>query len=82
MKLSAYPTLPFPVTTWRMRDELPNETMFQNPAHARIAIRDWAHDFNPNRSLSALGYETPEAFAKHLIFATDCHTAPNGILTQ
>jgi len=61
----------------RMRDELLNETMFRNLAHARIVIRDWAHDYNTNRPHSALGYETPEAFASRLILATDCHAAPH-----
>ena len=61
----------------RMRDELLNETMFRNLAHARIVIRDWAHDYNTNRPHSALGYKTPEAFAKCLIPATDCHAAPH-----
>ena len=61
----------------RMRDELLNETMFRNLAHARIVFRDWAHDYNTTRPHSALGYETPEAFAKHLISATDCHATPH-----
>ena len=60
----------------RMRDELLNETMFRNLAHARIVIRDWAHDYNTTRPHSALGYETPKAFAERLISATDCHAAP------
>ena len=60
----------------RMRDELLNETMFRNLAHARIVIRDWAHDYNTNRPHSALGYETPEAFAKCLNSAIDCHATP------
>jgi len=61
----------------RMRGELLNETMFRNLAHARIAVRNWAHDDNTNRPHSALGYETPEAFAKHLNAATDCHATPH-----
>lgn len=60
----------------RMRDELLNETMFRNLAHARIAIRDWAHDYNTSRPHSALGYETPETFAERLNSATDCYAAP------
>ena len=62
----------------RMRDELLNETMFRNLAHARIVIRNWAHDYNTTRPHSALGYETPEAFAKRLISATDCNATPHG----
>jgi len=50
--------------------------MFRNLAHARIVIRNWAIDYNTNRPHSALGYEMPEAFAKHLIAATDCHATP------
>jgi len=61
----------------RMRDELLNETMFRNLPHARIVIRDWAHDYNTNRPHSALGYETPEVFAKRLKSATGCHAAPH-----
>ena len=60
----------------RMRDELRNKTMFRNRAHARIVIRDLAHDYNTNRPHSALGYETPEAFAKPIISVTD------GLATQ
>ena len=30
----------------RMRDELLNETMFRNVAHARVAIAAWAADYN------------------------------------
>ena len=80
----------------RMRDELLNETMFRNLAHARVVIRGWTHDYNTNRPHSALGYATPEAFAKHLTSATDSHAtphessarqsvakpAPNGVSTQ
>ena len=34
----------------RMRDELLNETMFRNLAHARIVITAWATDYNIERS--------------------------------
>ena len=61
----------------RMRDELLNETMFRNLAHAWIGIHYWAHDYNINRPHSTLGYETPEAIAKRLNPATDCHAAPH-----
>jgi transposase InsO family protein len=30
----------------RMRDELLNETMFRNLAHARVVIAAWAADYN------------------------------------
>jgi len=54
----------------RMRDELLNETMFRNLGHARAVIRAWADDFNETRPHSALGYQTPKAFAEHLTTAT------------
>jgi len=66
----------------RMRDELLNETMFRNLAHARVVIRDWTHDYNTNRPHSALGYETPRAFAEHLTSTTNCHAAPHESTTQ
>jgi len=60
----------------RMRDELLNETMFRNLAHARVVISDWANDYNTTRPHSALGYQTPEAFAQCLKSASSCHPAP------
>lgn len=59
-----------------MRDELLNETMFRDMAHARSAIRAWAADYNEERPHSALGYQTPKAFAEHLFTATDSRAAP------
>jgi len=61
----------------RMRDELLNETMFRNMAHARAVIRAWADDFNETRPHSALGYRTPKAFAEHLTTATNTRAAPS-----
>ena len=61
----------------RMRDELLNETMFRNMAHARAVIRAWAADFNETRPHSALGYQTPKAFAEGLTTATDTRAAPS-----
>lgn len=43
----------------RMRDELLNETMFRNLAHARVVIAAWVTDYNTERPHSALGYQTP-----------------------
>jgi len=60
----------------RMRDELLNETMFRDMAHAREAIRSWATDYNEERPHSALGYQTPKAFAEVLLTATDSRAAP------
>jgi len=55
----------------RMRNELLNETMFRDMAQARSAIRASAADYNQQRPHSALGYQTPKAFAEHLPTATD-----------
>lgn len=59
----------------RMRDEFLNETMFRNMAHARTAVRTWVTDYNEERPHSALGYQTPKAFAKELLTATDSRAA-------
>lgn len=59
----------------RMRDELLNETMFRTMAHARAVIRLWATDYKEERPHSALGYETPNAFAKRLFTATGSRCA-------
>ncbi|AZY93650.1 IS3 family transposase [Paracoccus sp. Arc7-R13] len=53
----------------RMRDELLNETMFRNLAHARVLISAWATDYNTERPHSALGYETPADYARTLTTA-------------
>ena len=61
----------------RMRDELLNETMFRSPVHARAVIANWVFDYNTQRPHSALGYQTPAAFALNLITATAHHAAPD-----
>ncbi|SMC86636.1 Integrase core domain-containing protein [Primorskyibacter flagellatus] len=61
----------------RMRDELLSETRFRNRAHARAVIWAGATDFNETRPHSALGYQTPKAFAEHLTTATDTRAAPS-----
>lgn len=58
----------------RMRDELLNEALFFGIEHARQAIAEWADDYNTGRPHSALGYQTPAAFAAKLT-ATVCHPA-------
>lgn len=60
----------------RMRDELLNETLFCDMAHARFTIRARAMDYNQERPNSALGYQTPKAFAENLFTATDSRAAP------
>jgi len=59
----------------RMRDELLNETLFHGLAHARAVITNWVNDYNTERPHSALGYQTPVAFARKLTTATDRHAA-------
>ena len=53
----------------RMRDELLNETMFRNLAHARVVIPAWAADYNTERPHSALNYQTPADYARTLTTA-------------
>ena len=52
-----------------MRDELLNETMFRNLAHARVVIAAWASDHNTARPHSALDYQTPTDYARALTTA-------------
>ncbi len=47
----------------RMRDELLNETLFVGLDHASVNIAACAKGYNEERPHSALGYETPAAFA-------------------
>lgn len=58
-----------------MRDEPLNETLFRNMAHARFVIREWAKACNEERPHSALGCQTPNAFAERLFTAIDSHAA-------
>ena len=53
----------------RMRDELLNETMFRNLAHARVVIADWATDYNTERPHSALDCQTQADYALALTTA-------------
>ena len=66
----------------RMRDELLNEAMFRSPVHARAVIANWVIDYNTQRPHSALVYQTPAAFALHLITATAHHAAPEDTAVQ
>ena len=50
----------------RMRDELLNESLFLSLDHARTKLRAWVTDYNEQRPHSALGYQTPKAFAANL----------------
>ena len=51
----------------RMRDELLNESLFFGLGHARSEIAAWVADYNTERPHSALGYQTPTAFAATLV---------------
>ncbi len=47
----------------KMRDELLNKTLFFGLDQARRIVASWVADYNAARPHSALGYETPAAFA-------------------
>jgi hypothetical protein len=55
----------------RLRDECLNENWFGDLAEARETIEAWRQDYNRCRPHSALGYRTPEEFAKSSA-AGDC----------
>ena len=48
----------------RLRDECLSENWFCSLAEARGTIEAWRQDYNQCRPHSALGYRTPEEFAK------------------
>jgi len=50
----------------KMRDELLNETLFFGLDHARSVVARWVADYNSARPHSALGYQTPVAYAAQL----------------
>ncbi|HNK14225.1 IS3-like element ISSpma3 family transposase [Sphingorhabdus buctiana] len=66
----------------RMRDELLNETLFLDLDHARTVIAAWAEDYNQARPHSALGYETPAAFAAELHKQWPVQLRPSGSAAQ
>ena len=47
----------------RLRDELPNETLFVSLAHARVALAAWKLDYNTVRPHSAIGNLPPGLYA-------------------
>ena len=61
----------------RMCDELLNETLFFDLAHARAALARWAADYNQHRPHSALRYQTPAAFAASFIATGDRRNNPD-----
>lgn len=66
----------------RMRDELLNETLFLSMDHARVQIAAWVEDYNHERPHSALGYETPAAFAAELHKQWPAPLRPTGSAAQ
>jgi putative transposase len=54
----------------RMR-ELLNESLFLGLDHARTTIANWVADYNHRRPHSALGYQTPAAYAANLSATCD-----------
>jgi putative transposase len=61
----------------RMRDELLNETLFFDLAHARAALASWVADYNQHRPHSALRYQTPAAFAATFTATGDRRSNPD-----
>jgi transposase InsO family protein len=53
----------------QMREELLNENMFRNLAHARVVITAWVADCSTERPNSGLGYQTPADYARALTIA-------------
>jgi putative transposase len=47
----------------RLRDECLNMHQFWSLTHAQVVIGDWKHEYNWHRPHSALGYQTPAAYA-------------------
>jgi putative transposase len=47
----------------RVRDECLNLHIFWSLTHAQITIADWKEEYNHHRRHSALGYQTPAAYA-------------------
>lgn len=50
----------------RFRDECLNENVFRDLGHARWLIASWVRDYNTERPHSAIGYQTPVAYAASL----------------
>jgi transposase InsO family protein len=64
----------------RMRDELLNETVFFDLAHARAALARWAADYNERRPHSALRYPTPAAYAATFTATADRPSNPSQLI--
>ncbi len=62
----------------RLRDELLNETLFRSLTHAREALEDWREDYNHHRPHSALGWQTPAAYAARWAEKEELERRPSG----
>ena len=60
----------------RLREECLNVSWFENLWEARRKIKAWRVDYNHERPHSALGYRTPEEFAR--LVATSPGSVPSG----
>jgi putative transposase len=54
-----------------MRDELLNESLFLGLDHARRKIETWVEYYNNKRPHSAVGYQTPTAYAAKITATFD-----------
>lgn len=66
----------------RMRDELLNESLFFGLGHARSQIATWVADYNTERPHSALGYQTPTAFAATLVSTATTATGRSAAICE
>lgn len=66
----------------RLSDELFNETLFLSLNDARAKIAAWVEDYNRERPHSALGYDTPAAFATRRNQQWTASLRPPGSATQ
>lgn len=62
----------------RLRDELLNETLFRSLAHARLELDAWRDDYNHDRPHSALGWQTPAAYAACEAWKEELERRPSG----
>ena len=56
-----------------MRDELLNETIFDDLDYARAALARWTAAYNQKRPHSAIGYLTPEEWSFWMYKHIDHH---------
>ena len=63
----------------RVRDECLNEHWFLGLGDARRLVETWRQDYNQERPHSALGYQTPAAFAREVALAAASLPEPEGL---